>query len=459
MNEQEALGVCADVIASARSAGADAADAYLESSTSTVVSVLDGALEAVTTATARGVGVRVIVAGGLGYASGSDLDRDGRADLAEQAVYLARVSAPDPARVLPEPQPPAAGDLGIYDSRLAELAIPEIVNLVARAERAARDADPRVTGTHLARFGRTVERVAIVNSRGVSVSFEATSCYLSLSMIVRDEQDAQRGFASAVGRELGAIDPEYIGGRAARRGLAPLGGTVLPTGRMSVVMEPDVVAELLRGLAQALSGDAVVRGRSLVAERPGSPTTLGSAIAAPNVDLLDDGRLPGAPGTMPCDGEGVPTRQTPLIERGVLSGFLHNGESAWRSGGRSTGNGMRMSYRVLPDVGPTNLVLRPGERAPAAIVSSVEDGLYVVGTRNVGGINPISGDYSVGASGRRIVRGEMAEPVSGVTLAAPMLELLRNVHEIGSDLRWVSGQGGIVGAPTVRIDDVMIGGR
>ena len=97
MNEQETLGVCADVIASARSAGADAADAYLESSTSTVVSVLDGALEAVTTATARGVGVRAIVAGGLGYASGSDLDRTGRADLAEQAVYLARVSAPDPS--------------------------------------------------------------------------------------------------------------------------------------------------------------------------------------------------------------------------------------------------------------------------------------------------------------------------------------------------------------------------
>jgi PmbA protein len=278
-------------------------------------------------------------------------------------------------------------------------------------------------------------------------------------MVVRDGTDAQRGFASATGRELAAIDPEYVGGRAARRGLAPLGGSVLPTGRMTVVMEPDVVAELLRGLVQALSGDAVGRGRSLFAERPGEASPVGTTIAASIVDLLDDGRLPGAPGTMPCDGEGVPTQQTPLIEQGVLCGFLHNGESAWRAGARSTGNGVRTSYRALPDVGPTNLVLRPGQRAPAAIVASVEDGLYVVGTRNVGGINPVSGDYSVGASGRRIVRGEMGEPVSGVTLAAPMLELLANVHEVGSDLRWISGQGGIVGAPTVRIDDVMVGGR
>src|SRR6185436_10381894 len=115
-------------------------------------------------------------------------------------------------------------------------------------------------------------------------------------------------------------------------------------------------------------------------------------------------------------------RATPLIQAGVLRGFLHNCESARRADTTSTGNGVRTSFRSLPEVAGTNLVLRPGERAPAALVASVDDGLYVVSTRNVGGINPVSGDYSVGASGRRIVRGELAEPVTGVTLAAPMLE-------------------------------------
>src|SRR5205814_2982257 len=140
-------------------------------------------------------------------------------------------AAPVPARVLPAAAPPIAADLGIYDARLADLSVDEIVELIARAERAARATDPRVAGTHLARFGRTVERIAIVNSRGVGVSFESTSCYLSLSMIVRDGDDAQRGFANSIGRDLTAIDPEYIGQRAARRGPAPLGGTVLATGR------------------------------------------------------------------------------------------------------------------------------------------------------------------------------------------------------------------------------------
>jgi PmbA protein len=243
------------------------------------------------------------------------------------------------------------------------------------------------------------------------------------------------------------------------RAVTSIGGAPFETRRASVVFEPEVIAELLRGIAQALAGDAIVKGRSLFAARSDGPPWIGARIGSSVVTLEDDGALPGAPGSMPFDGEGVPTQRTPLIEAGTLRGFLYNCESARRAGASSTGNGVRPSYRSIPEVGHTNLVLRPGERAPTALVASVDEGLYVVATRNVGGINPVSGDYSVGASGRRIVNGELAEPVSGVTLAAPMLELLANVREVGSDLRWMSGQGGFVGAPTVVIDDVTIGGR
>jgi PmbA protein len=235
-----------------------------------------------------------------------------------------------------------------------------------------------------------------------------------------------------VSRSVAGLDPEAVGYRAGRRAVTPLGGSPLTTRRASVIFEPEIIAELLRVLGQALAGDAVAKGRSLFANRPGSPW-IGSRIGSAMVDLVDDGTLAGAPGTLPC-------------------------ESAQRAGAASTGNGIRSTYRTMAEIGPTNLVLRPGDRAPAALVASVDEGLYVVATRNVGGISPVSGDYSVGASGRRIVNGELAEPVSGVTLAAPMLELLSNVREVGSDLRWMSGLG-CIGAPTVLVDDVTIGGR
>lgn len=458
------LDLCADVVARARAAGANEAEAYFEASTTRTIDARGGALEGVTTATNRGIGLRVLVGGALGYASSTDVDTAGRADLAEQAVHLARASAPDPARTLPDPAPVSDADLGIYDPSLLELPLDSALGLLTRAEQAAFAADPRIDAAHMERFGQVVERIAIANSRGVALTTASTLCYISLSMIARQDGDAQRGYGGMVSRSIGQMDPESVGYRAARRAVTPLGGAPLTTRRASVIFEPEIIAEVLRVLAQAMFGDAVVRGRSLFAERAGATPWIGSRIGSEVVTIEDDGALPGAPGALPFDGEGVPAQRTPLIEAGVLRGFLQSVESAQRASASSvptasTGNATRSTYRNLPEVGQTNLLLRPGERAPAALVASVDEGLYVVSTRNVGGINPVSGDYSVGASGRRIVNGELAEPVSGVTLAAPMLELLSNIREIGSDLRWVSGQGGYVGAPTVLIDDVTIGGR
>jgi PmbA protein len=457
--DQTAIDLCADIVARARAAGAEEAEAYLETTTMRTVDARSGALEAVTTASGRGVSVRVLIGGALGHACGSDLDPAGRADLAEQAVRLARLSAPDSARVLPDPAPVLPDDLAIYDPALSELSLDGVLDLLTRAERAAFAADPRIDAAHIERFGQNVEQVTVVNSRGVALSAPATLAWIALSVIAREGEDAQRGYAGTATRGPGPIDPELIGYRAARRAVTPLGGAPLTTRRASVIFEPDVVAEIVRGLAQAMSGEAVAKGRSMFTPRANGTAWLGARLGSEVVDLADNGALPGAPGTQPFDGEGVPTRQTPLLQAGVLRGLLHNVESAQRAGTTSTGNGVRASYRGLPEVGPTNLVLRPGARAPAALVASVDEGLYVVSTRNVGGINPVSGDYSVGASGRRIVRGELAEPVSGVTLAAPMLELLANVREVGADFRWVSGTGGYVGTGSVLIDDVTIGGR
>ncbi|MGE3267965.1 MAG: TldD/PmbA family protein [Chloroflexota bacterium] len=457
--DTEALDICADIVTRARAAGADEAEAYLEASTNRTVDAREGKLEAVTTAGARGVGVRVLIGGALGYACGSDLDAAGRADLAEQAVWLARASSGDDARVLPDPAAITTADLNIYDPAVAELTVDDILALLTLAERAAFAADARIDSAHIERFMQVVEQIAIVNSRGIALSTAATACSLSLSVIARQDQIAERGYAGMVARGPSGLTPEELGERAGRRAVTALGGEPLATRRCTVVLEPDIIAELLRGISQALYGDAVSRGRSLFTAQAGSQEWIGAQVGSNAVTLVDDGALPGAPGTIPFDGEGVPTQLTPLIECGVLRSFLHNVESGRLAGGASTGNGTRSSFKNLPEVGGTNLLLRPGTRSQAELISSVQDGLYIVSTRNVGGINPTSGDYSVGASGRRIVNGELAEPVSGVTMAAPMLQLLANIREVGADVRWSSGTGGYVGAPSVIIDDVTIGGR
>jgi PmbA protein len=448
----EPLSLCSDLVARGRQLGADEVEAYYSEQATTSVDVSEGQLESFTSAANRGVGLRVLVGGAFGYAYSSDSTEQGPAELLERAVRLAREATPDPLRALPDPRPVRSGDLGIFDPDLEAFSTEDKIQLLSRLERVARETDGRVRNTHLARYSDAIGTYAIVSSRGISASFRSTGCYAALSAIARDDGEAQRGYGVTGGHGPRDLRVEEAGRRAALRAVAPLAGGPVPTQRAAVVMEPEIVAELLRGVTQALSAEAVLKGRSIFVDRAGE--RVGSAL----VTLSDDGSLPGGLSSTPVDGEGVPTERTSLIEGGVLRGFLHNTHTARRAGARSTGNGVRGSYRVPPEVGPTNLRLAPGTLSVDDLLSGVERGLYVVATRNVGGINPISGDYSVGASGRWIERGELAGPVTGVTIAAPMLDMLANLSALANDLRWLPGQG-VVGAPTVRIDDVTIGGR
>lgn len=446
------LAICEDIVARGRRAGAEQIEAYLTDQRTTTLELVDGQLEALVAASGRGVGVRAVVGGALGAAYSTDLSAPGRAALVERAVRLAREATPDPDRVLPQAQNLESADLGIFDAGLADVAAETKLELLRRAETAARAADPRVESLHLARYGDAVAGVAIASSEGVRGAYGATGCYVSISALARQDGLAQRGHAVGAGHSPADLDPEEVGRRAGWRATASLGGDVVPSQLATIVMEPEVVAELLRGVAQALSADALQKGRSFLGGREGQ------AIGSPLVTIADEGDLFGGYASAPFDGEGTPTRAMVLVENGLLRGCLHNAYTARRAATLSTGNGPRVSYRGLPEVGPSNFMLRPGLGTYDELIAGVGRGLLVVSTRNVGGINPVSGDYSVGASGVWIERGELAGPVSGVTIAAPMGELLRNVSGIGAEIRWSPGASAY-GSPVVRVDGVTIGGR
>jgi PmbA protein len=201
----------------------------------------------------------------------------------------------------------------------------------------------------------------------------------------------------------------------------------------------------------AFSAEAVQKGRSMLAGR------LGERIGSALVTLVDQGNLPRGHVSAPFDGEGVPTQRTVLAEGGMLLGYLHTSYTARRSGAVSTGNAVRAGYRSAPEVGGTNFALVAEPTPLAELVGDVERGLLVLGTRNVGGINPVSGDYSVGATGVWIERGLEAGPVNGVTIAASMLDMLTGLVAAGDDVRWVPGTTA-VGCGTLRIEGMTIAG-
>jgi PmbA protein len=249
-----------------------------------------------------------------------------------------------------------------------------------------------------------------------------------------------RGFA-------GLENPEEIGRIAAHRAIRRLGAVKVQTQKVPVVFEPRTARALLDNIFDAVHGGAIYRNESFLAGK------LGEKIASENLTVIDDGTIPGLFGTSPFDDEGVPSRRTVVIERGVLKSYLLNTYTAKKLGLKTTGNASR-GLAGTPGIGPGNYFLQPGTRTPKQMISDVKEGLYV--TEFLGhGANLVTGDYSRGASGLWISGGEFAYPVEEITVAGNLKEMFFNISEIASDLEFR----GSVASPTLRIDGLTVGGE
>jgi len=247
------------------------------------------------------------------------------------------------------------------------------------------------------------------------------------------------------------LDAEEIGRGAGKRAVELLSGEIIETQTCTVVFDPMVAGEIFAYLSMALTAEAMQRGRSFLIDK------MGQDVASDKVTLLDNGRLPGGIASAPFDGEGVPTSATRLIDEGVLQNVIYDSYTASRDGKQSTGNAARGGHRSLPTLAPTNFYLQPGHATREELIAGVENGLYVTTIMQTGGINPVSGDCSMGANGLWIENGKLTRPINGVTVATTLQNLLMNISEVANDLRILPFYGAI-GAPTIRVDNVTVGG-
>jgi PmbA protein len=260
------------------------------------------------------------------------------------------------------------------------------------------------------------------------------------------------GLGVDLGRDPDALDPERIGAEAAERALALVGARQPESRRCPVVLDAFVAASFIGFIGAMLSADAVQRGRSLFADREGDE------IADAALALADDGTDPGGPASAPFDGEGSPTRRTPLIGDGRLRTFLFDARTARKAGRATTGSAARGSYRSAPTVGTTNLILEPGTLDLEGLFQEAGEGLFVTDVAGLhSGVNPVSGTFSVGASGRLIEGGAAGTPVRELTIASDLVSMLKSVRQVGSEARWVP-LGGSVKAPPILVAEMAVSG-
>jgi len=437
------------LLSRARAAGAEEAEVYYAHSTEFTVKVFRGEVESLVSAESRGVGIRTLREHRLGFAYSSGLDPATLEVLAEEALRNGRYNQPDEANVLPDPAriEPVPG---LASPDFAAAAPAQKVQLALDLEQRTIGRDPRVKRVSTAVYSDGYGRVEIVNSRGLEAQFERSVAYGVVNAIAEQNGEMQSGFAFTYGRDAAALDVRRTAEEAVQRAVSLLGARRVPSARVPVVLDPYPAAMILGVMADAFDADAVLKRRSLLAGRTGQ------SIGSPAVSIADDARLAEGLASRPCDGEGVPTQRNELVRGGVLQGFLHNTYTARRSGDRSTGSAVR-SYRSVPEVGVSNLVLAPGELTPRALLGRVRDGLYVSEVHGLGTVNPISGEFSLGLTGHWIRGGELAHPVRELTVAGNLIDLLSRVVAVADDLRFMFA-GGFCGSPTVLIEELPVGG-
>jgi PmbA protein len=424
------------------------AEVFVRDALSGSVETKDGALEVVTARGERGLGVRVLDGQRIGFAHTSDLAVAGIEACVDQARRMATITEPDEdlriAAVALE-----TVELDIFQPGLEERPLADRGAIALAVENAARSVDTRITHFRKTSYSDAEVTTLIATTSGVRASYRESFCGAMTSAVATQNGERQIGYHGEGARRMAELDADAIGKRAAQRALEKLGAKPFPTQKLPVVLDPWMAMSLLGAISPLFSADSVLKGRSLFAGK------VGERVANARVTIVDDARRKGGLRSAPFDGEGVATTTRILVERGVLRGYLTNLKTARKMSSAPTGNARRGSYASPSRIGPSNFYIEAGTDDPEALVRGLDRALAVTSLLNLHTIDPVSGEFSLGASGTYMERGAPVHPVQGITIAGNLTHLLSSVSGVGTDLTF--GSGGI-GSPTLVIAELSVGG-
>jgi PmbA protein len=434
-----------DLIAAAKKAGADAADALFVENVSASVSYRLGKLEDVERAESSDVGLRVFVGQRIAFVSSTDFSKEGIAALPERAVAMAKLAPEDKFACL-APRERLAKSFPALD--IEDPAEPPADTLVERA-RVVEEAAMAVKGITNsegggASFGRAA--IALATSEGFYGRYAGTHHSIGVAVLAGEGTEMERDYDSATARHASDLEAaEAVGKRAGERTVARLGPRKAKSQAVPVIFDPRESAGLLGHLAGAISGAAIARGVSFLKDR------LGQEIFAPSIAVVDDPHRLRGLRSKPFDGEGVANARKAIVENGVLKTWLLDCASAKQLGLKTTGHAARGTDGP-PHPASTNFHMLPGALSPEELMADIEEGFYVTELMGMG-VDTVTGDYSRGACGFWIEKGKIAYPVSEVTIAGNLKDMYRALTP-ANDLVFRYG----INAPTCRIEGMTVAG-
>ncbi len=446
-NDQELLKVAQDLVDA--SVGTEQVEVILSNGESTTVKVHSGEVESLTSAGSAAAGIRVIRDGRLGFASCGTLNPIVLSETLDSARDNCRFAEQDEHNGLALADGVDVVPQNLWSDSVLSTTVDQKVALALDLERQVIGLDSRVSTARSTSYGDGWGQAALASTNGISRVTSEASCSIGTQPLARHGDETQMGWGSDASRDPESLDLQKVATEAVERATKLLGATKPSSVRVPILLEPRLAVTLFGMVTGMLSAEAVQKGRSPFADR------LGEQIGSELLNLVDDPTRSESLGAEEWDGEGLACRSNPLLKAGVLQMFLHDSTTARRAGLRSTGSAVR-AVRGLPAPGPQLLVMEPGETSAPEMLRGVTTGLAVQSFAGIhSGVNPVSGDFSVGADGVMIRNGELAEPVRELTIASTIQRLLLGVTRVADDFEWLPGGSG---ACSVLIEDVSVSG-
>ena len=395
-----------------------------------------------------GLALRVLKQGRLGFSYLFGPTPEGLDHLADRALELAGQTDTDEnywfrPKVRLEPT-----DLELFDESLETIPEKDKIAQVREMEHSALGFDPRLKKVGRAEYEEVANHVSLMNSKGLNLEREQTLCSMSIMVVAEDNGSSEMGMEFANTRFYNDLDPVGIGSSAAKRSIGMLGGRPISTGRFPTVLENRVVVEMLSAWAPSFFGENVYKGKSFLKDK------INEIIASPKIQLIDHGLYLRGMGSSPFDDEGAPQTKTTLVQEGILVSYLFDAYWSKKMDSEPTGNSFRPRIASPPTTSASNLFISPGSSSPEQLLSKMDGGLFITEVMGAHTIDPVSGEFSLGASGVWIQGGKAAFAVKGVTISGTIYDLFSAVEEVGDDLRFL----GRIGAPSLVIGEMLVSG-
>lgn len=433
----------------AKKRGATGGDIIVVEGKTSNVLVRLSSIDKITDSNHKTLGLRLFFGKKSAVTSTSDLSPESLDRLIEDTCNIARLTADDEYAGLPLPQyGMKTRNVEVYDEYVHQISMEEMIKLASMAESSSFRYDKRITNSEGGSFSKRYTHIFYANTNGFSGSYETSIFNISVVPVATMDGLMQRDHWYSTKRRFNDLDnPSTVGEEAAMRTVRRLGAKKTHTQQAAVIFDPETASSLLGNLCTALSGYSIYKGASFLVGM------LNKQIVSPDITIYDDGTIPWGVGSKPFDAEGMATRKTTVVEKGVLTSYLLDSYSGRKLNLTTTGNASR-SPGEPPMVAPTNFYLSPGNYSPSEIIKSVDSGLYV--TDLIGfGFNPVTGDYSRGAAGIWIEKGELAYPVEEITIAGNLKDMLMQIEMVGNDLDFRQK----ICSPTIKIGRLTIAGH